>query len=108
MTRSRRDAHCVDLGVHRLKDLNHSEHIFRLAIADLPDIATPPDTAEELRPSERAHFDAELLPADCPYRGLHAFREADAPFFFGRETFTDAAGRCRGRGADDGGDRTVG
>ena len=25
----------------------------------------------------------------CPYRGLFAFREEDAPFFFGRETFTD-------------------
>jgi WD40 repeat protein len=26
---------------------------------------------------------------ECPYRGLSAFAEADAPFFFGRETFTD-------------------
>lgn len=26
---------------------------------------------------------------DCPYRGLAHFREVDAPFFFGRETFTD-------------------
>lgn len=25
----------------------------------------------------------------CPYRGLFAFREEDAPFFFGREDFTD-------------------
>jgi WD40 repeat protein/DNA-binding SARP family transcriptional activator len=25
----------------------------------------------------------------CPYRGLFAFREVDAPFFFGRETFVD-------------------
>ncbi len=25
----------------------------------------------------------------CPYRGLLAFREQDAPFFFGRETFTE-------------------
>jgi WD40 repeat protein len=25
----------------------------------------------------------------CPYRGLLAFREQDAPFFFGREAFTD-------------------
>ncbi len=28
-------------------------------------------------------------PPICPYRGLFAFREADAPFFFGRETFID-------------------
>ena len=25
----------------------------------------------------------------CPYRGLFAFQEEDAPFFFGRETFTE-------------------
>jgi WD40 repeat protein/DNA-binding SARP family transcriptional activator len=25
----------------------------------------------------------------CPYRGLAAFREEDAPFFFGRDAFTD-------------------
>jgi len=27
--------------------------------------------------------------SSCPYRGLSAFREQDAPFFFGREAFTD-------------------
>ncbi|NIL98145.1 MAG: protein kinase, partial [Planctomycetales bacterium] len=27
-------------------------------------------------------------PPACPYRGLFAFREEDAPFFFGREEFT--------------------
>ena len=26
----------------------------------------------------------------CPYLGLNAFREADAPWFFGRELFVDA------------------
>jgi len=26
---------------------------------------------------------------ECPYRGLLAFREADAPFFFGRESFAE-------------------
>ncbi|MDY7077293.1 MAG: BTAD domain-containing putative transcriptional regulator [Chloroflexota bacterium] len=34
---------------------------------------------------------------ECPYRGLGAFRETDAPFFFGREDFTgrllEAVGR---------------
>ena len=29
----------------------------------------------------------QAIPA-CPYRGLFAFREEDAPYFFGRETFT--------------------
>jgi len=82
------DTQLQDLGVHRLKDLGHSEHIFRLVVQGLPDVVAPPDTAETLRAAERAHFDAELLPSECPYRGLHAFREADAPFFFGRESFT--------------------
>jgi len=35
-----------------------------------------------------AVLDSEVLPP-CPYRGLLAFREEDAPIFFGRETFTD-------------------
>jgi WD40 repeat protein len=29
------------------------------------------------------------LASVCPYRGLHAFREEDAPFFFGREAVVD-------------------
>ncbi len=28
----------------------------------------------------------------CPYRGLFAFREEDATFFFGRETYTAQLG----------------
>lgn len=31
---------------------------------------------------------APRLIGECPYRGLSAFREADVPFFFGREDFT--------------------
>jgi WD40 repeat protein/energy-coupling factor transporter ATP-binding protein EcfA2 len=31
---------------------------------------------------------ARPLPS-CPYRGLFAFREEDAPYFYGREAFTD-------------------
>jgi WD40 repeat protein len=57
--------------------------------------------AAEQRPEIKAAF---IIPADvlvktwpaleertippCPYRGLFAFREQDAPFFFGREAFT--------------------
>jgi DNA-binding SARP family transcriptional activator len=37
-------------------------------------------------------------PPPCPYRGLFAFREEDAPFFFGREAFTaqliETVGEC--------------
>ena len=32
-------------------------------------------------------LDEQAIPP-CPYRGLFAFREQDAPFFFGREDFT--------------------
>ncbi len=35
-----------------------------------------------------AVLDSLAIP-DCPYRGLFAFREEDAPVFFGRETFTE-------------------
>ncbi|HSH01488.1 MAG TPA: protein kinase [Anaerolineae bacterium] len=34
-----------------------------------------------------ASTDVSILPN--PYRGLYAFREEDAPYFFGRETFTE-------------------
>jgi hypothetical protein len=33
-------------------------------------------------------MEAISRPAVCPYRGLQFFREEDAPFFFGREVFT--------------------
>ncbi|RIL10710.1 hypothetical protein DCC79_07205, partial [bacterium] len=77
-----------DLGLHRLKDLRHSEQIFQVVAAGAPDIATPPDTAEKLPERAGSIADVDLLPAECPYRGLAAFREADARFFFGREAFT--------------------
>ncbi len=55
------------------------------------------ETYELLRSGERppgiplapAAWEQEPGPvAECPYRGLAAFREEDAPFFFGREAFT--------------------
>jgi serine/threonine protein kinase/KaiC/GvpD/RAD55 family RecA-like ATPase len=45
--------------------------------------ATSPDITPIITPPT-------LLPTPpCPYRGLFAFQEPDAPFFFGREDFTD-------------------
>ncbi|MCE7937374.1 hypothetical protein DCC79_05805 [bacterium] len=78
-----------DRGRHRLKDLRHSEHIFQALADGFPDVSMPPDTAEQL--DTHAHGDVEPagLPTACPYRGLAAFREVDAPFFFGREAFTE-------------------
>ena len=78
-----------DLGAHRLKDLRFAEHIYQLVVAGLQDVATPLTTAEALPARDRALVDADFLPPECPYRGLHAFREADASFFFGREAFTE-------------------
>ena len=42
-----------DWGEHRLKDLRHSEHIFQLEGPGLPDVKTPPTTAESLHPRDR-------------------------------------------------------
>ena len=42
-----------DWGEHRLKDLRHTEHIFQLEGPGLPDVATPPLTAEALHPRDR-------------------------------------------------------
>jgi DNA-binding SARP family transcriptional activator len=40
-----------------------------------------------LAPAARAREPRPV--GECPYRGLAAFREQDAPFFFGREAFTE-------------------
>jgi WD40 repeat protein/class 3 adenylate cyclase len=76
----------LDLGHHLLKDIRRPEHIFQLEIegltAEFPPLRTlgtlPPEGARLPRPV-----------GTCPYRGLSAFREADAPFYCGREAFVD-------------------
>jgi DNA-binding SARP family transcriptional activator len=45
----------------------------------------PPGPPAELRAFERQ----PQVAGECPYRGLAAFREVDAPFFFGREGFAE-------------------
>jgi WD40 repeat protein len=47
--------------------------------------APGPDAQERIR---------STLAGVCPYRGLNAFREEDAPFFFGREAFVDRLGEA--------------
>ena len=44
--------------------------------------------AEALRPRV-AWREGPAAGAECPYKGLHAFREADADNFFGRDAFTE-------------------
>jgi formylglycine-generating enzyme required for sulfatase activity len=40
-------------------------------------------------PAELLERTRKAAAAICPYRGLEVFREEDAPFFFGREAFTE-------------------
>ena len=66
-----------DLGEHRLKDLRHSEHLYQLLAPDLPDIATPPVTADRARPRDRIVVDetgAERSLADTLSALLSAVR----------------------------------
>ena len=45
-------------------------------------------------PATGARERAPRAVGDCPYRGLAAFREEDAPFFFGREDFAERLERA--------------
>jgi WD40 repeat protein len=51
-------------------------------------LATRPATTTSASGGHAAPSPTEVL-APCPYRGLFAFSEADAPFFFGREVMID-------------------
>jgi class 3 adenylate cyclase len=83
----------IDLGRHHLKDMRRPECIHQLVIEGLPSEFPPLNSLEAIQP-------APLTPdvssrresrkvGSSPYRGLAAFREADAPLFFGREAFID-------------------
>jgi WD40 repeat protein/DNA-binding SARP family transcriptional activator len=76
-----------DLGRYLLKDSHRPEHIFQLVIDGLP-AEFPPLMSLEVLPPESAR--AKRKVGACPYRGLAAFQEADAQFYFGRETFVNA------------------
>jgi WD40 repeat protein/class 3 adenylate cyclase len=80
----------LDLGRHLLKDLHRPERIHQLVIEDLPS-EFPALTSLEMLPPESARPPRKV--GACPYRGLSAFQEADAQFYFGRETFVDALER---------------
>jgi WD40 repeat protein/DNA-binding SARP family transcriptional activator len=76
-----------DLGRHLLKDLHRPERICQLVMDGLP-AEFPPLTTLETLPPEGTRIPRQV--GACPYRGLAAFREADAAFYFGRERFIDA------------------
>jgi class 3 adenylate cyclase len=83
----------LDLGRHRLKDMRRPERIHRLVIEDLPQEFPPLNSLEVVAGpgstigDPEAHVPREV--GESPYRGLAAFTETDAPFFFGREAFTE-------------------
>ena len=77
----------LDLGRHLLKDIHRPERIHQLDIMGLPS-EFPALTSLEVLPPESARPPRKV--GACPYRGLSAFQEADAQFYFGRESFVDA------------------
>ncbi len=74
----------IDLGRHLLKDIHRPERICQLVIDGIP-AEFPPLTSLEALPPEGMRLPRQV--GTCPYRGLSAFQEPDAPFYFGRETF---------------------
>ena len=76
----------LDLGRHLLKDMHRPEHIRQLIIEGLT-AEFPPLTSQAVLPDTSERSSRKV--GDCPYRGLAAFRQADAPFYFGREAFVD-------------------
>ena len=69
-----------------LYDMGQWQRLWERAVAD-PVGERPPAAAEEERPPA----DATAVPgAVCPYRGLAAYRQQDARWFFGRERSTEA------------------
>ncbi|UCG24092.1 MAG: hypothetical protein JSW55_18520 [Chloroflexota bacterium] len=88
-------------GEHELKGCEEPIHIYGLSHPELPHQSFPPprtlSSSAVLAPGQSSPSDqADLEEAEVtaltsanPYRGLFSFREEDAPFFFGRESFTD-------------------
>jgi WD40 repeat protein/DNA-binding SARP family transcriptional activator len=77
----------ADLGRYLLKDIHRPEHIYQLVIEGLPSEFLPL-TSVEVVPPESARVPRKV--GTCPYRGLSAFQEQDAQFYFGREAFVEA------------------
>ncbi len=76
----------LDLGRHLLKDMHRPERIRQLVIEGIPAKFPPLNSLETLPPSELRE---PRQVGACPYLGLAAFREDDAPFFYGREEFSE-------------------
>lgn len=57
------------------------------AVPMIAALAATPQIQEVALTPDRPPLSPSEPPPPCPYRGLFAFREEDAPFFFGREAF---------------------
>jgi serine/threonine protein kinase len=78
-----------------------------LTAPPIPTIAPLPQI-EEVSVTPTTDWSTPTIPPECPYRGLYAFQEEDAPFFFGRETFTEQLVASGARAAAGGRDRPLG
>lgn len=78
-----------DFGLHDLKGCEEPVHILGLQHPDLRHKQFPP--LRTLTTASTSEVDAgdNGGSRSSPYRGLFAFQEQDAPFFFGREAFTE-------------------
>jgi WD40 repeat protein len=75
----------TELGVEPLEETRESfESLLRGEL--------PPALPAAVRALERE----PRVVGECPYRGLAAFREVDAPFFFGRERFAECLAQALG------------
>ncbi|GAA5209932.1 hypothetical protein GCM10023323_35560 [Streptomyces thinghirensis] len=71
-----------------LYDLTQWQRLWERAVADPTGERPAPSAADEENPPAEA---APAVPGGvCPYRGLAAYRQQDADWFFGRERSTDA------------------
>ncbi|MFE0799313.1 AAA family ATPase [Streptomyces sp. NPDC058812] len=71
-----------------LYDLTQWQRLWERAVADPTGERPAPSAADEEHPPAEA---AQAVPGGvCPYRGLAAYRQQDADWFFGRERSTDA------------------
>jgi WD40 repeat protein/class 3 adenylate cyclase len=83
-----------ELGRHRLKDMLRPEPICQLVIEDLPSEFPPLKSLEAISVGIPTSLEdmvrSPRVVGACPYRGLSAFREEDAAFFYGREAFAQS------------------
>jgi WD40 repeat protein/class 3 adenylate cyclase len=81
-----------DYGECQLKGMEEPIHIYGLLDPDLPHQSFPGlrIPGEQVADDDQDGSGAKLATSakTRPYRGLFAFREEDAPFFYGREAFT--------------------